>query len=143
MISGFHTPVEQDVLAILARRAANLLWVSTRDLPKSLPKKLKPAVDEGRLLILSPFEYGKQTRISRTTCSVRNRFVMNFTSSHYLPHIAQGRSLSADVGHQFSGSHKYSCNDSSTLSERPLHLLGNFPRFYWRRQSSPSGMRVL
>lgn len=96
IISGFHTPVELDVLTILARRGANILWATARDLPKSLPMDLKPAFDEGRLMILSPFDYGKPTRASRATCSLRNRFVISFTGAHYVPHIAPGSSLAAD-----------------------------------------------
>lgn len=48
LLHGFHTPVEKDVLAILARRGANILLVSARDLPKTAPKELQPAAEEGR-----------------------------------------------------------------------------------------------
>ena len=99
VISGFHTPVEQDVLAILSRRGANILWAPARDLPKSLPKDLKPAFDDGRLMILSPFDYGSVIRPTRSSCSVRNRFVLDHTASHYVPHVAEGSSLAADLEH--------------------------------------------
>ncbi len=99
VISGFHTPVEQDVLTILARRGAKILWAPARDLPKSLPKHLKPALEEGRLLILSPFDYGNTIRPTRVSCSVRNRFVLRFAQAKYLPHVAEGSSLAADLEH--------------------------------------------
>ena len=100
VISGFHTPVEQDALGILARRGANALWVPARSLPKSLPKHLQPAFDEGRLTILSPYDYGTHPRASRATGSLRNGFVLDFTRSHYLPHIAPGSALAADAARQ-------------------------------------------
>jgi hypothetical protein len=97
VISGFHTPVEKDVLAILARRGANILWVTARDLPKTTPKELKPAADEGRLMILSPFAYGKVIRPSRDSCTVRNRFVLGNSQARYIPHVADGSSLAEDL----------------------------------------------
>ncbi len=97
VISGFHTPVEKDVLAILLRRGANILWVTARDLPKTLPKEIKPALEEKRLMILSPFDYGNVIRPSRESCSARNRFVLDFSQARYIPHVAEGSSLVADV----------------------------------------------
>jgi hypothetical protein len=97
VISGFHTPVEKDVLAILVRRGANILWVPARDLPKTTPKELKFADDEGRLMILSPFAYGKVIRPSRDSCAARNRFVIDFAQTRHIPHVAVGSSLAADL----------------------------------------------
>jgi Protein of unknown function (DUF3293) len=98
VISGFHTPVEKDVLAILARRGANIILASARDLPKSVPKELKPAWEEKRLMFLSPFGYGKVTRPSRESCPLRNRFVLGFALERTIPHIATGSSLARDIG---------------------------------------------
>jgi hypothetical protein len=104
VISGFHTPVEKDVLAILARRGANIILASARDLPKTVPKELKPAWEENRLMILSPFGYGQVTRPSKDSCSKRNRFVLGFTPQRYIPHIANGSSLARDIGAFFTES---------------------------------------
>lgn len=97
VISGFHTPVEKDVLAILARRGANIILATARDLPKTVAKELKPAWEEKRLMILSPFGYGKVTRPSRDSCSLRNRFVLGSVSEKHIPHVANGSSLSGDI----------------------------------------------
>ena len=91
--------MEQDVLAILSRRGAKILWAPARDLPKSLPKHLKPALEEGRLLILSLFDYGNTIRPTRVSCSVRNCFVLRFAQAKYLPHVAEVSSLAADLEH--------------------------------------------
>jgi len=93
VISGFHTPVEKDVLAILARRGANIIWVPARALPKHIPMDLQPAFDEGRLAILSPFSPGQHSRPTRASCAARNRFVVGQAHSRYIPHIAAGSSL--------------------------------------------------
>ncbi len=97
VISGFHTPVEKDVLAILARRGANIIWVPARDVPSSIDAVLKPPMDENRLLILSPFPYGQPARPTKESCSERNRFVLRRAAIRYIPHIEPGSSLVADV----------------------------------------------
>lgn len=97
VISGFHTPVERDVLEILARRGANIIWVPGRDLPKTLDFAFKVPMDEKRLLILSPFPYGKPSRPTKETCSLRNRFVLGWTPRRFIPHVAPGSTLAADL----------------------------------------------
>jgi len=97
VISGFHTPVEKDVLAILARRGANLIWVPGRDLPRSIDAVFKTPMEEGRLLILSPFPYGKPSRASKESCSQRNRFVLRHAKDRYVPHVSSGSSLATDL----------------------------------------------
>lgn len=97
VISGFHTPVEKDVLAILARRGATLLWVPARDLPKRISPALRPAFEEERLVILSPFPPGQPSRPTRASCAIRNRFVLAWTPNHYIPHVAPGSSLAEDL----------------------------------------------
>ena len=99
VISGFHSPVERDVLEILARRGANIIWVPGRDLPKLTPKELKPANDQGRLMILSPFAYGEVTRPSGESCSLRNRFVLDLAHSTFIPHVAEECPLAQDIEH--------------------------------------------
>ena len=97
VISGFHTPVEKDVLAILARRGANIVWVPGRDLPKSIDAVFKTPMDEGRVLILSPFPYGKPSRPSKASCSERNRFVLARAAERFIPHVATGSTLAGDL----------------------------------------------
>lgn len=97
VISGFHTPVEKDVLAILARRGANIIWVPARDLPKTLDVGFAIPFDENRLLILSPFPYGKPSRPTKESCSLRNRFILSRAAERYIPHVAPESSLAIDL----------------------------------------------
>lgn len=90
IISGFHTPLELEVLAILAKRGANLIWVPGRDIPKTMDATFRQPMEENRLLVLSPFPYGNPSRPSKDSCSIRNRFVLGFTKDHYLPHGGDG-----------------------------------------------------
>lgn len=93
VISGFHTPVEKDVLAILARRGANIVWVPARDLPKRTPKLLQPAEAQGRLLILTPFREGKPSRPDSRSCALRNAFVLAQTGRRFIGYIHPGSNL--------------------------------------------------
>jgi len=97
VISGFHTPVEKDVLAILARRGAKIIWAPARDIPKTTPPHLQSAESGGRLLIVTPFEDGKPSRPTKSSCSIRNRFVLTFSSAQFLPYVAEGSSLANDI----------------------------------------------
>lgn len=93
VISGFHTPVEKDVLAILVRRGANILWVPARDLPKITPKEFRPAEAEGRLLILTPFPSGKPSRPTHASCEIRNRFVLQMARAGITAYADPGSRL--------------------------------------------------
>ena len=90
IISGFQTPLELEVLDILARRGANLIWVPGRDIPITMDATFRQPMNENRLLVLSPFAYGKPSRQSKESCSIRNRFVLGFAKDRYLPHGADG-----------------------------------------------------
>jgi hypothetical protein len=97
VISGFHTPVEKDVRAILARRGAKIIWVPARDIPIVLDATLRPANEEGRLLILSPFHYGKPSRPTQKSASQRNQFILARTPNRYIAHAAPGSTLAKDL----------------------------------------------
>lgn len=81
VISGFHSPVERDVFQILARRGANLIWVPGRDLPKVIPAPERRLLEEGRLLIATPFDYGKPSRPTRDSCLRRNEWITSLTGN--------------------------------------------------------------
>ncbi|MHB1080333.1 MAG: DUF3293 domain-containing protein [Prosthecobacter sp.] len=97
VISGFHTPVEHDVLAILARRDAHIIWVPARDLPKKIPAEFTAVAEEERLLILSPFDYGRPVRATRESCSKRNQFILRMKQNRYIAHSSPGTALAADI----------------------------------------------
>ncbi len=75
IISGFHSPVEQDVFNILRRRGANLIWVPGRDLPKVIPQPYQELLQQNRLLIATPFDFQKPSRPTRDTCHKRNQWI--------------------------------------------------------------------
>lgn len=102
VISGFHTPVEKDVYAILARRGANLIHCPARSLPKRLTPEQKKLLAKHRLLLLTPF--GPEVkRATRETASVRNRFVAERASRIVVAFLHAGSSLADDLAeHDFT-----------------------------------------
>jgi len=97
VISGFQTPVEKEVRAILARRGAKIIWVPPRDIPILVDESLRAADEEGRLLILSPFDYGKPSRPTQKSASQRNQFILAHTPNRYIAHAAPGSALAKDL----------------------------------------------
>ncbi len=77
VISGFHAPMEKECLDILLRGKGLVVWCPARSIEKlRLKSDYRKAVEEKRLLILSPFPTG-QGRISAARAQVRNRFVVS------------------------------------------------------------------
>jgi predicted Rossmann fold nucleotide-binding protein DprA/Smf involved in DNA uptake len=69
VISGFHSPVEKECLRILLRGTCPLIWCPARSLDRMrIPKDLKPALDSGRLLILSLFEKYPHRATAESAC---------------------------------------------------------------------------
>lgn len=68
-----------------------------RDLPRNLDIALRQPEDEGRLLVLSPFTYGKPSRPGKDSCAQRNRFVLTRATDRVIPHVAPGSSLADDL----------------------------------------------
>jgi predicted Rossmann fold nucleotide-binding protein DprA/Smf involved in DNA uptake len=63
VIGGFHSPVEKEVLKIMLRSTAQVCIVLARGLPKRIPVEFRKPIDEGRLILASPFD----RRIKRAT----------------------------------------------------------------------------
>jgi predicted Rossmann fold nucleotide-binding protein DprA/Smf involved in DNA uptake len=75
VIGGFHTPIEKDCLDLLLRGKQPVVICPARDIKNiRLGKDLKTCVEEGRVLVLSPFE-GMGRRPTAQVSERRNRFV--------------------------------------------------------------------
>ena len=75
VVSGFHAPMDKECFDILLRGKGPIVWCPARSIETMrLKSAYKKAVDEGRLLILSPFP-AKQSRQSAPRAESRNRLV--------------------------------------------------------------------
>ena len=74
IISGFHSPVEQEAFELLLRGPCRIIYCPARGLPKRLKPAWRSALDAGRLSILSPFANSVR-RGTKETAIYRNRVV--------------------------------------------------------------------
>ena len=75
VISGFHSPLEQDVLHYLLKGKQAVIMALARSMKTTWDADIQIALEDGRLLIITPF--GEQTkRASAETAAVRNDLML-------------------------------------------------------------------
>lgn len=89
IISGFHAPAENEALAVLLRGLQPAVLVLARALYRRPPQALRPALDAGRLLIISPFKEGVR-RAAMLTAAARNRLVASLADELLIAHAEPG-----------------------------------------------------
>jgi predicted Rossmann fold nucleotide-binding protein DprA/Smf involved in DNA uptake len=89
IISGFHSPVEQECLRILLRGTSPVIICPARSLPKRIPSEWQAPLAEGRMLILSMFP-SRQSRITSALAARRNEFVAALADDVWFAHIEEG-----------------------------------------------------
>ena len=99
IVSGFHSPLEQQVLRSLLRRNGRAVKVLARGFGgqsadyRPSPEEREPLAS-GRMLVISAFA-PSVTRITRATALTRNRLVLALATEIVVPHIAAGSPLAA------------------------------------------------
>ncbi len=87
---GFHSPLEQQCLRILLRSDEKIIVCPARSIHSMrLPKEWAEPMEQGRLLVLSPFEE-KHSRITATLTRRRNAFVASLADEVFVPHASSG-----------------------------------------------------
>ena len=92
VISGFHSPMEQECLRILLRSPHPVIWCLARGMYRRLPNApvdCRPAVDDGRLVIVSPFPE-KVRHVTAKTAMIRNRLVADMADAVVVAHATGG-----------------------------------------------------
>lgn len=94
ILSGFHSPLEQQVLRSVLRRKGRVIKLLARGLIeyRGAPSDEREAMNDGRLLVLTAFP-PEVRRTTRATALERNRLVLALASEVLAPHIAEGSPL--------------------------------------------------
>lgn len=71
-----------------------MIWCLARGMLKIVPREFRQAVDDGRLLIVSPFPV-KVGHVTAKTAMTRNRVVADMASAVFVPHAAAGSKMEA------------------------------------------------
>ena len=94
VISGFHSPLEQECLEILLRGTQPIVMALARGFSAPrLPPAQRKALDDGRLTILSPFG-ASETRATADLAHTRNRIIAALADEATFAYITPGGSLS-------------------------------------------------
>ncbi|MCL4872322.1 MAG: DNA-processing protein DprA [Anaerolineae bacterium] len=91
IISGFHSPVEQEAFEILLRGPAPVVYCPARSIPKRLRTTWQEALDAGRLTILSVFADNVR-RPTKETAITRNRFIAALADAVFVAYAHPGSS---------------------------------------------------
>jgi predicted Rossmann fold nucleotide-binding protein DprA/Smf involved in DNA uptake len=90
VISGFHSPVEQECLAVLLRGPGPVIVCPARGLSRMrLKRGYKEPMAAGRLLLMSPFGE-KVRRMTADMALTRNRFVAALADAVLIAHAQPG-----------------------------------------------------
>jgi len=90
VIGGFHSPMEKECLALLLRGKQPVIICPARALQgMRLPKEWKSPLDQGRLLLLSPFE-DKLRRTTADLAQIRNKFVAAIAAAIFIAYASEG-----------------------------------------------------
>lgn len=95
IVSGFHSPLEQQVLRSMLRRKGRVVKVLARGM-----SDYRPAAEEheplaaGRMLVITACP-PEARRTSRETALARNRLVLALASEVVAPYVADGSPLAA------------------------------------------------
>ena len=89
IISGFHSPVEQECLRILLRGTPPLILCPARSLPTRIPAEWQTPLADGRLLILSGFTAAEK-RVTTELATRRNALVAALAEEVCFAHITPG-----------------------------------------------------
>lgn len=94
VISGFHSSIEKEMLHIFMRGTQPIVICLAREMKGySIPIEYKTLLNEGRLLLISPFFGKKFTRITKNAAVVRNQIVGLFSTLILLVHAEPGGSI--------------------------------------------------
>lgn len=89
IISGFHSPVEQECLRILLRGTQPIILCPARALPTRVPAEWQTPLANGRLLILSGFAAAEK-RVTTELAIRRNALVAALADEICFAHITPG-----------------------------------------------------
>ena len=90
VVSGFQSPIEQDVLHFLLKNRIPVIEVLARAMYKQIPGELEEAYNDGKVLFVS---ISNNTRVNKATANFRNRYVVDLANEILFGMLAEKSSL--------------------------------------------------
>ena len=95
VVGGFQTPMEKECLRLLLRGSQPVVVCPARGIENMrIPRDWRPALDAGRLLIISPFSSAHR-RPTAKLAVVRNRLVAAIAERVFIAHAASSSKTEA------------------------------------------------
>ncbi len=92
IVCGIHSQIEKDVFEILLRGKQPLVVVLARGMKKQWEPEIVKAVEENRLLVVSPFDENVK-RVSRITAKKKNETIIELGNSIVVGYATEGGQL--------------------------------------------------
>ncbi len=92
IISGFHSKIEIDVFDILIKGEQPLILVLARGMKKRWSQKIKKAIENEKLLIISPFEENIKY-ITQETANNRNEIMADLANEVFIAYYITNGNL--------------------------------------------------
>ncbi|WP_286335412.1 MULTISPECIES: hypothetical protein [Bacteroidales] len=92
VVSGFHSQLERQVLALLLKGKCGIICVLARSLYSKVPTEYKSAFDCGRVLFITE---EKQSRATKESSHRRNKLIVFLSDELVTPDISPNSSLYA------------------------------------------------
>lgn len=100
IVSGFHSPLEQQVLRSVLRRKGRVVKALARGMTDYRPTaEEREALEAGRMLVITACP-PEVRRTTRDTALARNRLVLALASEIVAPYVAAGSPLAALLNEQ-------------------------------------------
>lgn len=92
VISGFHSQIEKDVFHYLLKGDQPIIIAMARGLKQRNEPTIKKALDQGRILIISPFDK-EVKRITTKTAITRNQLMIELADKITVGYVSTGGNL--------------------------------------------------
>jgi len=92
VISGFHSQIEKDVLHYLLKGKQPIIVALARGLKTKLDKEFLKPVEQGRMLIITPFEKDI-IRVTEQTSIERNKIMFEIADKIVIGYSTEGGNL--------------------------------------------------
>lgn len=92
VISGFYSTIQKDVLHSLLKGSQPIILSLARGFKERIEPEIKASLDNGRLLIVTPFE-DIIKRVTSETAQVRNRLMIDLADEVVIAHESENGNL--------------------------------------------------
>jgi hypothetical protein len=92
IISGFHSQLEKDVFHYLLKGKQPIIIALARGLKEKIEPELIKPLEEGRILIISPFDKTVK-RVTEQTAEIRNKMMMELADKVTVGYASEGGKL--------------------------------------------------